>query len=449
MEQKSSLKEFVRYTMLSVLGTLGVSCYILADTFFIAQGLGTRGLTALNLAIPVYNFIHGIGLMLGMGGATRFSICRIRNDRERGDREYSHTIYLAAAFALLFAAVGFFFPGQLTTLLGADEAVFEMTETYLTWLLLFSPAFIMNDILLCFIRNDGEPRLPMFAMLVGSFANIILDYIFIFPMQMGIFGAVFATGLSPLISMAVMSPHFLRRKNGFHLIWTPIQPEVIKTSLSIGFPSLVAQVSAGIVMIIFNIIILDLEGNVGVAAYGVTANISLVVTAIYTGISQGIQPLISEAYGAGEKIRCRQVLNYGMVTMAVLSIVIYAALFLWADPVAEAFNNERDVKLQKIAVDGLKLYFTSNLFVGYNTLLAVFFSSIEKPLPAHVISILRGLVLIVPMAFLLGSFWGMTGVWLAYPAAEGISAVVGFLMERKEDKKVKKSKKTVDIPQGL
>ena len=446
MKRTSVFRAFVRYTLLSVLGTLGVSCYILADTFFIAQGLGTRGLAALNLAIPVYNFIHGTGLMLGMGGATRFSICRIRGEEKRADAEYSHVVYLAAVFSLLFMAVGFFFSGQLTGLLGADEAVFEMTKTYLTWLLLFSPAFIMNDILLCFIRNDGEPRLPMFAMLVGSFANIVLDYIFIFSLQMGIFGAVFATGLSPIISMLVMSPHFLKRKNGFHLHWVHLQTELVKNSLSIGFPSLVAQVSSGIVMIIFNIIILDLEGNVGVAAYGVTANISLVVVAIYTGIAQGIQPLISESYGVGEKKRSRQVLNYGMVTMAVLSAAIYVMLFAWADPITAAFNNEENAALQEIAVQGLKLYFTSNLFVGYNTILAVYFTSVERALPAHVISILRGVVLIIPMAFLLGSLWGMTGVWLAYSAAEGISAVVGWLFQRMEQKKVKIP---VDIPHGL
>lgn len=430
MEAKFDIREFVRYTFLSVLGTLGVSCYILADTFFIAQGLGTRGLTALNLAIPIYNFIHGAGLMLGMGGATRFSICRIRGDRRQADVEYSHTVYLAAVFSLIFVVIGLFFSELLTGILRADKEIFAMTNTYLRWLLTFAPAFIMNDIFLCFIRNDEEPRLPMFAMLVGSFANIVLDYIFLFPMQMGIFGAVFATGLSPIISMVIMSLHRLRKKNSFHLIRTEVRPDVVKTSLSIGFPSLVGQLSAGIVMIIFNVIILDLEGNIGVAAYGVTANISLVVIAIYTGIAQGIQPLISEHYGAGELKRYRRVLNYGLVTMAALSAVIYLMLFAWADPIAMAFNNERDAKLQAIAIEGLKLYFTSNLFVGYNTLLAVYFSSVEQPLPAHIISILRGLVLIIPMAFLLGSLWGMTGVWLAYPVTEGVSAAIGYRLDR-------------------
>lgn len=430
MERGRDLRKFMRYTILSVLGTLGVSCYILADTFFIAQGLGTEGLAALNLAIPVYNFIYGIGLMLGMGGATRFSICRIRREQKTADEEYTHTIVLAVLCSFFFVITGLFFSGPLTAWLKADGEVFAMTDTYLRWLLIFAPAFIMKDILLCFIRNDEDPKLPMLAMLVGSFSNIVLDYIFIFPLELGMFGAVIATGMSAVISILIMMPHFLGKKNGFHLIRTPIRAEVIRRNLSLGFPSLIGQVSGGIVMIIFNMIILDLEGNTGVAAYGVIANLSLVIVATYTGIAQGSQPLLSEFYGKGEAGRTRRILNYGLVFMAVLSVVLYALTVLWAEPIALAFNSEKDSRLQAIAVEGLKLYFTSNLFVGFNTILAIYFSSVEKPLPAHLISVLRGLVLIIPMAVVLGGLLGMTGVWLAYPVTEGITAVIGWFLER-------------------
>lgn len=425
--KKQNLQEFARYTFLSVLGTLGVSCYILADTFFVAQGTGSTGLAALNLAIPVYNFIHGTGLMLGMGGATLFSIAKIRGDQEQADKEYSHVIGLALLFSMIFMAVGLFASKQLTACLQADGNVFEMTRTYLFWLLLFSPAFLLNDIFLCFIRNDGEPKLPMFAMLIGSFSNVVLDYIFIFPFGWGIFGAVFATGLSPLISIGVMLPYFIKKRQGFHLRAVPPQAEIVKNSLLVGFPSLIAQISAGIVMIVFNLIILRLEGNVGVAAYGVIANISLVVAAIYTGIAQGMQPLVSEAYGAGEKKRSREILRYGMVSMAAVSVVLYAVLFFGADSVAEVFNKEKNPALQSIAVEGLKIYFLSNLFVGYNIIAAIYFSSVEQVIPAHVISLLRGFIFMLPMVFLLGNFFGMKGVWMAYPAAEGLTAAVGVV----------------------
>lgn len=428
MKQQTYFRDFIRYTTLSVLGTLGVSCYILADTFFISKGLGTNGLTALNLAIPVYNFIHGTGLMLGMGGATRFSICKNQERKEEVNRIYTNTIYLTILFSAVFVMLGLLFSNQLAHLLGADKAVLKMTNTYLRWLLIFAPVFILNDVLHCFVRNDESPKLSMTAMLAGSFVNIILDYIFIFPMQMGIFGAIFATGLSPVISILIMLVHWLKKKNTFHLVKTELKAGIVRKNLLLGFPSLIAQISSGIVMITFNVIILNIEGNTGVAAYGVIANISLVLVAMFTGIAQGVQPLISGFYGKGDKKRIEEMLRYAMMAMLLLSCVWYLFIFVFAQPIVSAFNSENNLSLQQAAVPGLKLYFLSSAFVGYNVILAIFFTSIERAFPAHVLSVLRGIVLIIPVAFILSAWWGMTGVWFACPITELVVSGLGYLL---------------------
>lgn len=432
MEQSSCMREFSRYTILSVLGTLGVSCYILADTFFVSKGLGTSGLAALNLAIPVYNFIHGTGLMLGMGGATKFSVCKSQGNQTLVDKIYTNTIYLAALFSIIFILPGFFCPSQLALGLGADQAVLEMTVIYLRWLLLFSPAFILNDVLLCFVRNDANPQLAMSAMLAGSLSNVILDYLFIFPLHMGIFGAVFATGISPVISMLMMAPHWVNNRNSFHLVRTDVCIKILQWDLSLGFPSLIAQISSGIVMITFNAIILKLEGNTGVAAYGIVANISLVVVAIYTGIAQGAQPLVSRFYGTNNREQIQAVLRYAIFTTLALSGILYVLIFIFAQPIAAVFNSEGNAKLQTIAVTGLKLYFISTPFVGYNIILATFFTSIERAFPAHILSVLRGLVFIIPTAFFLSSLWKMTGVWFAYPVTEILVTLLGFVIYKNE-----------------
>lgn len=431
MRQQSCMRDFIRYTTLSVLGTLGVSCYILADTFFVSKGLGTNGLAALNLAIPVYNFIHGTGLMLGMGGATKFSIYRSQNQKEEVNQLYTNTIYLTIISSAVFVLIGLFFSNRLAYILGADVNVLEMTDTYLRWLLIFAPAFMLNDVLLCFVRNDENPQLSMTAMLIGSFSNIALDYILIFPLHMGIFGAVFATGLSSMISILMMLPHWLQRKNTFHLsAKTKIRACLIKQTLSLGFPSLIAQLSSGIVMILFNAIILNLEGNTGVAAYGVIANISLVIVAVYTGIAQGIQPLVSNFYGKGDKRQIQTISKYATVTVLAVSCAVYLLIFLFAQQIAAVFNSEKNMDLQQIAVYGLKLYFLSSAFVGYNIILATLLTSIECALPAHILSLLRGLILIIPMTFFLSALWGMTGVWLAYPVTELLVALSGLIMTR-------------------
>lgn len=419
-----ALREFARYASLNALGMIGFSCYILADTFFIAQGLGADGLTALNLAIPIYSLVHGSGLMLGMGGATRYSICRGQQDEAGASASLSCALAPAAVLTVLFLSLSLFFAEPLSVLLGADVQVLPLTTTYLRVILLFSPAFLLNDILLCFVRNDGAPRLAMTAMLAGSFSNVILDYVFIFPCGMGMFGAVLATGLAPCISLLVLSLHLPHA--GFRLRRHSIHASMLGRVLSLGLPSLVTELSSGIVILVFNFIILGLRGNTGVAAYGVIANLSLVVISIFTGIAQGVQPLLSHAYGRGERHDIRRLMRYTLVTVCTLSVLIYAVLVVFQTPVIGAFNSAQDAVLQAIAEDGLRLYFLAIPFAGCNIALSFFFTSTGRALPAHIISLLRGLVLIVPMAFLLSALFALTGVWLAFPMTELLVALCGF-----------------------
>ncbi len=428
MKQNTTFQEFSKYAILSILGTLGVSCYILADTFFIAKGLGTKGLAALNIALPAYNLIFGIGQMLGMGGATQFSIYKAQKQFKTINLIFTNIMYLAAAFSVVFMLMGLFFSQALAQLLGADAEILEMATTYLKWMLLFGPAFVMNNILLYFVRNDNAPQRAMVAMLVGSFSNIVLDYLFIFPMNMGIFGAILATGLSPVISICMMLPHFLCKHNTFHLVREKLSFCAVKGSLAMGIPTLVSQLSTGFVIIIFNFLILSLEGNTGVAAYGVVANIAFVIIGIYNGIGQGVQPLVGNAHGMGNREKIRKLYGYSMYSMVLISIVIYALIFCFAAPITALFNSENDPNLQEIAVYGLRIYFTSMIAAGYNVIVSVFFTSTERPGPAQLLTLLRGFIVIIPLSFLMAYTLGMTGIWLTYPITEMVVAMIGFVM---------------------
>lgn len=422
-------REFLRCSILSVLGTVGVSCYILADTFFVAKGLGSNGLAALNLAIPVYNFIHGSGLMIGMGSGIAFSIAKSQHNKRLADRIYVHSLGLAFTFSALFLVIGLFFSDQLAKLLGADTGLFEMTRTYLFWLLFFAPAFILNDIFLCFVRNDGSEQLAMIGMLVGSLANVFLDYLFIFPLNMGIFGAILATGLSPLISMLCLSKHWLTKKNSFHLVTTRMELHLIGQSLSLGFPSLIAQISSGVVMILFNALILRLSGNIAVAAYGIIANLALVLNAVDTGIIQGAQPLISRAYGTGNRRQARVYLRYSMIFMLCVSIASYLFLFAFSGPVVSVFNSEHNRMLEQTATLGLKLYFLAAPFIGYNVIQTTYLSAVNRSWQAHVLSLARGLVVVVPAAFIMAYLFGLNGIWLTCLVSEFFVAIAGIAMD--------------------
>lgn len=431
MTTQTLRQDFGRYVSLSVLGMIAVSCYILADTFFVAQGLGTTGLAALNLAIPVYNVIHGTGLLLGMGGATKFSILKSQGAHRRADSVFTHTLGMAAAAAAAFALAGALGAPQLAALLGADGETAAMTGTYLRVLLLFAPAFLCNDVLVCFVRNDGAPQLAMAATLSGSLANVVMDWFFIFPCGMGIFGAVLATGFSPVIGVIVQSPHWLGRRRGFHLRQVRPRLRTAGQVLALGVPSLLDQLSGAVVMITFNTLILGLTGNTGVAAYGVVANLSLVVLSVYTGIAQGIQPLVSRAWGQGQRAALQRLLRYALGTALVFSAALYLVFFLGAGPIAGVFNSEQDPAMQAIACQGLRLYFLAAPFAGVNIILAVYFASVEQAVPAQAVSLLRGILVILPMAVALAAAFGMVGVWVAFPVSEALVALVAWALLRR------------------
>lgn len=215
MQTAVSPGEFRRYAAPGVLGMIGISCYILADTFFVAKGTGSLGLAALNIAIPAYNLMNGLGLMVGVGGATHYSLCRAQGDAAEADRTFTHTLLLGLCIALVFVLTGTFGVVPLSRLLGANAETLDMTAVYLRLLLCFAPFFVTNNIMIAFVRNDGEPGRAMAGMIAGSLFNIVFDWVFIFPCGLGMFGAALATGASPLVSLLVLSGHLRRPSRGF------------------------------------------------------------------------------------------------------------------------------------------------------------------------------------------------------------------------------------------
>lgn len=427
-QNKSVSSLFARYVSNNILGMIGMSCYILADTYFVANGLGSSSLAALNLALPAYNFIFGMGALIGTGGATRFSICKGANDIKGQSNIFSNSMSLTLLVSIPFVILGLFFSGALAQLLGANGAVLSDTQGYLKIILIFAPLFLLENVIMSFVRNDGSPALAMAAMLTGSFSNIFLDYLFMYVFKMGIRGAALATVCAPFIGLCVLSVHFLRRKHTFALILAKLKPHRVVDITKLGSSAFVIELSGGVVMIALNYIILSLQGNLGVAAYGIVANIAIVSLSIFNGIAQGSQPLISQNYGA-EKMDCANtVYKLGLKTSLVCGILIYGVCSIFASPLAGVFNNSNNIDLQNMAATGLRLYFLGFLIVGYNILTSTYLSSTDKPKPAFVITLLRGFILILPAAFIMAKSFGMIGVWLAFPLTELVCAAVSFFL---------------------
>lgn len=420
---------FIKYVSLNVIGMIGLSCYILADTFFVSEALGTVGIAALNFSISIFSILQGTGLMIGIGGATDFSITK-QEEKITKSKSFTYSIVMGIGASIIFIIIAIFFTKQLGVFLGADEVTLPLTQVYLTTILIFSPFFILNNILLAFIRNDKNPKLSMIAMLISSFSNIILDYIFMFPFSMGIFGAAFATGLSPIISLCILSTHFILKKQSFHIVRCKIYFSRMLKIISLGFSSFIGELASAISLITFNLIILKIEGNTGVASYGIVANVALVATAIFVGISQGMQPLASKYYSKRDMISVNLLFKYTVITSIIVSTIIYIVILSNRDVIIATFNSENNKQLSILASSGIKIYFIGYIFAGINIISATFFSSTSKPKDAMIISILRSCLLLVPIAFILSSIFQMNGVWFAFLITEFTVFIVTVILMR-------------------
>lgn len=428
--EKSLLSCFAKYVSLNILGMIGLSCYILADTYFVSKALGSTGITALNLSISIYSVIHGIGLMIGIGGATRFSILKSQAKDKKAGIVFSSAIMIGLIIGVIFTVIGLFGAKYLALALGADRVTLSLTTTYLSTILTFAPFFILNNIALAFVRNDNNPKLSMLAMLVGSFSNVILDYVFMFPLKMGMFGAAIATSLAPIISICILLFHYVNQKDALTFLKNKFRWELIPDIFSLGLSAFIIEASSAVVLITFNLVILEIEGNLGVAAYGIVANLALVGIAIFTGLAQGIQPLTSKYYGLRKYDLVRRIRKYAFVTSILIALIIYMCILFYSDGIIRLFNSENNIIIAQIAEVGLKIYFVGFFFVGVNIVTAMFFSTTENARAAFVVTITRGLVIIVPLVIVFSKILNITGVWLAFVFTEFIVTMLAIYLTK-------------------
>ena len=419
----SVTKQFVRYVTQNIFGMLGISCYIIADTFFIAKAAGTDGITVLNLVLPIYNLIFAIGSMIGVGSATRFTILRAQGE-ERAHDYFSNAICFVWMIGILFTLAGIFIPDKIIALMGGDAGIVALGTGYTRIFLLFTPFFMMNYVIMAFVRNDNQPSLAMAGTLAGSFSNILFDYIFMFPLGMGLEGAALATAASPIISILICSAHFLGKRILCSSGCTRRPSPSYSGACQLGVPAFVGEISSGVITTVFNFLMLGLVGNIGVAAYGVIANFALVAMAIFNGVSQGAQPIVSDCYGKGDVKSVRKIRNLGLAAALGIAVVLIGAVYGFTDSLVSLFNSEHSAELAAYAHTGMRLYFIGFLFAGINIVGAGFLSATERARESFVTSVMRGFVCIIGCSLLFAAVFGINGVWLSFPASELLTAIV-------------------------
>lgn len=422
-------KQLRRYLLPNILAMIGTSCYILADTFFISLSQGPNGITALNLVLPLYGLIFALGSMIGIGSATRYALGKGSNAPDY-HLYFSNSIAWTLLVGAVFVALGVAVPDGVLRLMGADNTILQVGHNYIRIVLCFAPLFMLNFTCTAFVRNDGAPRIAMAATLLSGLFNILFDYLLMFPLGLGMTGAALATGFSPVVSMSICLLHYLSPRNTIRL--TPTLPSLrrLLSACQLGVVAFVGEMSSGVTTMVFNFILLHLAGNAAVAAYGIVANIALVGVALFNGISQGLQPLASACHGSGDIQGQSRIYRHSMFIGLCVSAVVVAVVVTFAGTLVAVFNSQHSAQLADYAIPGLRLYFLGFLFAGANIVKSGFYSATGRGRESSILALCRGVVAIVAFAFLLSHLFGITGVWLAFPAAELFTLLLGLVLGR-------------------
>ncbi len=429
-------KRLRRYLFPNMLAMVGISLYVLADTFFISLTAGADGITALNLSLPVYAVIYALGAMIGIGAATQFQLLRAEGKQE-AEEYFFVSLFWNALFGLLLMGIGLVASDAILHLMGADKIILATGSSYLKTVLLCAPFFMLNYTLTSFVRNDGAPKIAMAATLISCLFNVVFDYVLIFPCGLGMFGAALATGLSPVVSMAICLFHFFSKRNTVRVVVKAPSLRSLVRASRLGIAGFVSELSGGVTNLVFNYVLLARVGNVGVAAYGVVANVSLIGVAIFNGIAQGLQPLASEACGEGDTEGQRRICKHSLEIGMICAVLILLTCWILAPAVVDVFNSEGSVEMARYATEGLRLYSIGFLLAVVNIILTGFYSAVDRPRESFLLSILRGAVLITVFAILLPLLLDVVGVWLAFPVSELATLAVALLLIRKQNEKKK------------
>lgn len=418
---------FMRYLVPSVFATMVTSIYVLADTIIVGKGIGTIAVAALNIVLPLYNIFFGLGLLFGVGGSVLMSILRGEGD-EKGSNAYFSTS-LVAMCVVLALSLAFFtvFMEKIALIFGGTPETMQYIMDYMPYIVWGMGLFFFSSYLQTFIRNDGAPRLAMYAVVSGGVANIILDYVFVYNFNMGMAGAAIATVMGSGLTVVILLTHFFTKKNNLHFSLKGVRPSFIKNIILNGFASFLIEVASGVTIFVFNIQLLKYAGNTGVSVYSIISNTAIVVVCLCKGINQAAQPLLSTNYGAGLYERTDKIRSLAVKVSIIICAVPVILGLVVPDFFTYIFINP-DSAILSMSASAIRIYFVGFMMLGINMVFICYFQAILKNGYSMIICLMRGLILVVAFAYIFPLFMDVTGIWLAVPAAETITMLFGIYL---------------------
>lgn len=422
-------RKFFSYALPSVAAMWVYTIYTMVDGMFVARGVSTTALAAVNIAMPLINTAFALGILFAVGASTKASICKGQDNQKEASRIFTTstvTVFCLAWIVVILAQLNLH---RIALLLGATEGTIEYVETYLRIIICFVPCYMTSYNMEVLIKADGFPKKAIMTTCVGAVTNITLDYFFVMVLHWGIQGAAIATGISQVLTFTVFLSHFLSKKSYFKFVKIKWHIKEVLGFAKLGVADSVTEFSVGVIIFMFNNVLISVSGDSGVVIYTVIAYVSQLILMTMMGINQGMQPLVSFYYGRGEKAVHRYILRIALFSAGIASVLSFAVGVLYPNPVVAVFiDPSLDMELYLDGVRAFKLFSGSFLPLGIVIILTGYFTALEKNKPAMAISMGRGLVFVTICLLLFAKLFGETGVWLSMGASETMALVLALVL---------------------
>lgn len=436
LESKSVGKLLFQLSVPAVIGMLVNALYSVVDRIFIGRGVGSLALSGVAVTFPITNIIMAIGMLVGIGAASVVSIKLGQKKTEEAERIVGNAFLLTLILTILITILGLIILDPLLKVLGASEDTLPYAKTFATILLtgavLQNVGFGLNPI----IRSQGDAKTAMKTMLIGAILNTILNPIFIFVFKLGVAGSALAT----LISQAVCSiwvVYYLSTKSIIRLKRQHMKLNLttIGEISSIGVSPFIMQVSASFVTIVINTSLKRYGGDLAIGAYSLISSIAMLILMPAFGVNQGAQPIIGYNFGAGNAARVKKALSYSIIVNTCITTLGWILIELFPVAIIKIFNGD-DTELIHIASNGLRLYLLAIFTVGAQSACINYFQSIGKALISMLLSLLRQVIILIPLVLILPHYLSLNGIWIAGATSDFSALVISALMLMLEIRKL-------------
>lgn len=416
---------FRKYFIPTLLGMLSISAVTAIDGIFVGHGVGSDGIAAINICIPLLMFFTGVGLMVGAGCSVVASIHLSRGKDKVARLNVTQALLFVTIIALIPSIFILTYPEHTGRMLGSSEHLLPLVKVYLLWSV---PSWIFQiwiTVSLFIIRLDGSPKLAMMCSLISAIINVILDWLFIFPFGWGVMGAAFATSISIVVGGLIAIVYLLFYARHLRLCRPKWSMKSLRLSLRnlnyqcrIGSSALLGEATLAVLMFVGNQVFMHYLGDDGVGAFGIACYYIPFVFMVGNAIAQSAQPIISYNYGLGLMERVASTERIALSTAVVCGTVVTLAFSIFPDLLVGLFVDLEGAAAQ-IAVYGFPYFSTGFIFFIVNITAVGYFQSTENILPATIFALLRGFIFLVPSFMLLPSLLpGASGIWLALPLSE-------------------------------